>query len=123
MYTFDTNALIYHLHDEAPVRALVDKAIRDASPLYISTITITELLRFPGLAPEEETAIADLLLAFSAIPVDSTISTSAGQIGRMYRLKLADSIIAATALFTGSILVTRNIRDFKRMAHLDAVRI
>ena len=33
-------------------------------------------------------------------------------------LKLADSIIAATALFTGTALLTRNVRDFKRVAGL-----
>jgi len=33
-------------------------------------------------------------------------------------LKIADSAIAATALFTGSTLLTRNVKDFKRVPEL-----
>lgn len=35
-----------------------------------------------------------------------------------YSLKIADSAIAATALFTGSILLTRNVKDFRRVPEL-----
>ncbi|MFY7805410.1 MAG: PIN domain-containing protein [Limnoraphis robusta] len=40
---------------------------------------------------------------------------SAAKIRQNYRLKLADGIIAACALVTGCILVTRNVDDFKRV--------
>lgn len=118
MYTLDTNVLIYHLHDEQSARAFIDESMRNFFPLYISTITVTELLKWPGLPSSEELAIEELLTALSVLPLDVQIARIAGQLGRNYNLKLADSIIAATALFTGSTLVTRNVRDFRRVPSL-----
>lgn len=86
--------------------------------MYISVITEAELLRYRNITSDEELAITRLLPAFSAIPLDSYLARKAGVIGREYNLKLADSIIAATVLLTGSMLVTRNIRDFKRVPEL-----
>ena len=123
MYTLDTNVLIYHLHDERTVRDFVDELAQRQSPTYISVLTITELLRFAKLSPNEESAIAELLTIFSAISIDSQIARAAGGLGRQYGLKLADSIIAATALFTGTALVTRNVRDFKRVLSLVVKKI
>ncbi|MDO8552032.1 MAG: type II toxin-antitoxin system VapC family toxin [bacterium] len=118
MYTIDTNAFIYYLHGEEGVKKFLDDSLRTARPLYISAITITELLRFPNLTLDEENFILDIVPAFSTIPVDAHIAKGAGRIGRIYNLKVADSIIAATALFTGSAVVTRNVRDFKRVVGL-----
>ena len=123
MYTLDTNALIYHLHDERSVRGFIDDAIRNALPLYISSISVTELLRFQQLPLGEELAIAELLPALSVVPVDLQIARKAGELGRFYTVKLADSIIAATALFTGTTLITRNVKDFKKIDGLAIQKI
>ncbi len=123
MYTLDTNAIIYYLHAEDSVLTFINTSIRNASPLYISVITEAELFRFPGLPPNEESAIIDLLPAFSIVPLDSYISRMAGTLGRIHNLKLADSIIAATALFTGTTLVTRNVKDFRRVQGLSIEKI
>src|SRR3989344_852416 len=113
-YTLDTNTIIYYLHADQGVRRFVDISIANETPIYISVISESELLRYKGLTDEEELAIVRFLPAFSTIPLDSYLARKAGAIGREYDVKLADSIIAATALFTGSTLVTRNVRDFKR---------
>jgi len=42
---------------------------------------------------------------------------------RQYRLKVPDSVIAATALFTGSTLLTRNTRDFRRIPNFSVLRV
>ncbi len=118
MYTIDTNAFIYYLHGEEDIKKFLDDSLRTPQPLYISAITITELLRFPKLTSDEEALISEIAPAFSIIPVDAYIAKGAGRIGRIYNLKLADSVIAATALFTGSAVVTRNVRDFKRVVGL-----
>ncbi|HEY4516467.1 MAG TPA: PIN domain-containing protein [Candidatus Paceibacterota bacterium] len=75
-------------------------------------------MRFSKLPPQEEADIYALLPAFSIIPLDLQIAENAGSIGRTYNIDLADAVIAATALFTGSSLVTRNVRDFKRVPSL-----
>ena len=89
----------------------------------MSVITEAELFRFPELQSHEESAILDLLPAFSIVPLDSHIARMAGALGRVHNLKLADSVIAATALFTGTTLVTRNVRDFRRVQGLSIEKI
>ncbi|MBI4032478.1 PIN domain-containing protein, partial [Candidatus Berkelbacteria bacterium] len=56
-------------------------------------------------------------------PVDSKIAPVAAFIRRTHRLKLADSIIAATALFTGTTLITRNTQDFRKVHRLKLKKI
>ncbi|OGG53538.1 hypothetical protein A2851_03795 [Candidatus Kaiserbacteria bacterium RIFCSPHIGHO2_01_FULL_53_29] len=118
MYTLDTNAILYYVAGDQSVRELVDEALLANAPLYVSAITVAELLIFPKLSPEEEGGIRKFLSICSIILLDFSLADRAGSIGREYHLELADSIIAATALFTGSTLVTRNMRDFRRVPSL-----
>ncbi len=123
MYTLDTNAVLYYLHGDQTVRSIIDDAIQNGVSLYISAITIAELLRYPKLGSTEEAGIRTFIRVCSVINVDTSVADQAGTIGRMYNLKLADSIIAVTALFTSSRLLTRNVRDFKRLSMLDVEKI
>lgn len=118
MYTLDTNTVLYYLAGDRSVRTLIDEALAASSPLYISAITVGELLIFSKLTEEEEVGIRKFISLCSVINIDMPIAERAGSIGGAYNIKLADSIIAATALFTGSTLVTRNARDFRRVPSL-----
>jgi len=118
MYTLDTNAVLYYLHGEEQIRPLIDDTLSSGVPLYISAVTIVELLRYPKLGSAEELGIQAFIPACSVINIDTSIAQQAGKLGRTYNLKLGDSIIAATALFTGTTLVTRNVRDFKKIPDL-----
>src|SRR3989344_6477305 len=113
MYTLDTNVVLYYIGNEPSVCARIEKALMAGMPLYVSAITVAELLRFPKLTPSEEHAIRTFLFICSVITIDMTIADRAGAIGRLHNVKLADSLIAATALFTNTTLLTRNVRDFK----------
>jgi len=118
VYTLDTNAIIYYLGKDEVVRPYVDGALQRGLPLYASAITVGELFRYPNLTVDEATNIGAFLSICSIINLDSALAQQAGAIGAKHNLKLADSIIAATALFTGTALLTRNVRDFKRVAGL-----
>lgn len=87
-------------------------------PLYISAITEAELFGFPDLSNQESLHIEEILRTIAIIPVDSRIARTTGGIRRAHRVNLADSVIAATALFTGTTLLTRNTRDFKKIPNL-----
>jgi len=52
------------------------------------------------------------------IPIDSRLARIAGFFRRQHKLKIPDSVIAATALLTGTILITRNVRDFMKIKNL-----
>jgi len=123
MITLDTNAIIYHTSGDASVRDRIIRAIEHGAPMYVSAITVAELFRFPKLTVQEESATSLFLSGCSIITIDAAIAQHAGIIGRIHGLKLADSIIAATALFTGTTLLTRNTHDFKRVTDLVVERI
>ena len=123
MYTLDTNAIIYYLKDETrAVAQFRDVLLRDV-PLYISAITEIELFGFSENSRAEILKIESILSTLAIIPVDSRIARIAGELRRIYRLKTPDSAVAATAMFTGSTLVTRNVRDFKNIPGLSIQEI
>ena len=123
MYTLDTNPIIYFLKNDPVVVAFIQKLLVSNDPIFISTITEIELFGFPNMPADEEKRILDILETLTVIPVDSRIARTAGSLRRMYGLKTADAGIAATALATGSILATRNIRDFKKVPGLEIASI
>lgn len=87
--------------------------------MYVSAITEAELFGFPSLTEKEAERIDTFLKTVSIVPVDSHIARIAGTLRRTYGVKIPDSVIAATALFTGSTVLTRNIKDFKKVDHLN----
>lgn len=123
MYTLDTNAIIYFLKDEISVVSLLKGIFLQNVPLYISAITEIELFGFPKLTDTEAEQIEEILRTVAVIPVDSRIARIAGQIRRFYKLNIADSTIAATAMFTGTTLLTRNTHDFKKIPNISLHKI
>ena len=118
MYTFDANTIIYYVKDDPEVVPVVQRFLSLKTPIYVSTIIEVELFGYKGLTEEEAGKIELILQTLSIISLDSYLARKAGALRRAYNLKTPDSVIAATALFTGSTLVTRNIRDFKKIPEL-----
>ena len=118
MYTLDTNTIIYALKQDADAALVIRSIFTHDAPIYISTITELELFGYPNLTSAEAELIETLLKTVSIIPVDSRIARIAGSLRRNYRIKSLDAAIAATALSTGSTLLTRNIRDFQKVPNL-----
>lgn len=96
-----------------------------------------ELLSTPGLTEKEVQQIEELMEAATGIiQVDSDIARLAGELRRSNndgrraeqcptcrkrlggRLRLPDALIAATAITEDAVLVTGNIRDYKRIPNL-----
>ena len=102
----DTNILIDYLSG-------IDLAGEELA-LYeepsISLITWMEVM--VGARPAEDGLIRDFLLRFRTDPIGRGVAEEAVRIRQDHRLRLPDSIIWATALSQGLILVTRNTRDF-----------
>lgn len=123
MYTLDTNTIIYYLKDDPYVVSALRTIFSQDTPLYISAITEIELFSFPELSDQEAVQIEAVLRTVAVIPVDSRIARTAGHIRRTYHINIADSVIAATALFTRTTLVTRNTRDFRKIPNLSLRQI
>jgi predicted nucleic acid-binding protein len=119
VYTLDTNVLIYYYRRDRRVVPVLREILRDpTSSIYVSTITEAELFSYANLSEEEKDLIASLLQAVSLIPPISQGARIPGTLLASYGLKLADAFIAATALFTGSTLLTRTVRDFNKIPSL-----
>lgn len=123
MYTLDTNAIIYYLKGERDVVIFLERIAERQTAVYVASVTEVELFGFYRLTAKEEEEIKLFLATVSVIPLDSQIARLAGLLRRRYALAVPDSIIGATSLFTGSALVTRNVRDFKRVPQLKLQRI
>lgn len=80
-----------------------------------SVVTRAELLA--GRA-EDERRVTLLLAPLQELDLDRPIAERAGRLKRETGIGMADALIAATALEHGLLLVTRNRRDFDRVARL-----
>jgi predicted nucleic acid-binding protein len=101
----DTNILIYMLEGNIAVRELVED-----SSWNISFISEMELLMKPGLTPQEARSIKALLAECRIIEMNQAIKEQAVRNAQNYRLKLADSIILASAQTFGIPLLTADIQ-------------
>lgn len=77
--------------------------------VHVSSITRAELFAGRG---SEERRVRALLGAMTELPVDAAVAERAGRIRRTAGTRLADAVIAATAIEHGLTFVTRNVRDF-----------
>jgi predicted nucleic acid-binding protein len=109
-YVLDTNILLYHLGGR-----LADP-IPDGD-LAISVISEMELLSFPGITPQEEHSVQQMIATLPVIELTPTIKAEAVRLRRAYNVKLPDAIIAATALNTNAVLIS-NDATFKKISTL-----
>jgi len=110
VYTLDTNAILYYLKDDSAAVSVLRSVFAENVAVYVSAVTELELFAYSDLTAKEEALIEELLKTISVIPIESRIARLAALVRRHYRLKVPDSVIGATGMFTGSRLLTRNTR-------------
>ena len=110
-YLVDSNIIIYHLNSEDIATKFLFENFED---IAISQINYIEILSYP-FDKESEVLVKELLESFTIIDIDSQISKQAIKNRKVTKIKIADNIIASTALTYGLILVTRNVKDFKNL--------
>src|SRR3989344_2244468 len=116
MFLLDTNVLIYYARGDASVSDFFVRHERRV--FYLPTLVVVEFLSYPlltSIAIQRFKEFADQTII---LDLDFSIAERAAELRRMHNLKLADGIIAASALTVGAALVTRNIRDFKKVREL-----
>jgi predicted nucleic acid-binding protein len=124
VYVLDTNAIIYYTDDEPAAVAVLEPIFAEPVPIYVSTLTELELFSYAHLTVEEEMRLETFLPSVQLLPLTSNIARIAADLRRLYpRLRAFDSGIAATAVFTNSTLITRNVRDFEPIHGLSVLPI
>jgi predicted nucleic acid-binding protein len=103
---FDSNIVIDHLKGYEKATAEIAKYDRRS----ISIITWIEVMS--GAQAKDEAATSSVLAAFSIVPLDEKIAARAVELRRVYRVKLPDAVIWASAQTLGRLLVTRDVKDF-----------
>jgi hypothetical protein len=109
----DTNILIAYLGGDAGVVAAVRDWFSENVTLFISAVTYAEVLALPAAGTADLAIMQMFLDSFVLIPLDRTIAEETAAIRRRHKLKFPDAAILATALYTKSILVTRDKRLHK----------
>ena len=108
MRLIDTNLIIYaalpNFHWLLPIIKTKDSAI--------ATITRIEVLGFSNIQTREEVFFTRYFSSIQQCPLSEDIILKAIALRQQKKIKLGDSIIAATALFYNAELYTHNVVDF-----------
>jgi len=123
-YLLDTNIIIYVLKRRP--KEVLEIFNRNASRMAISSITLSELIYEAEKSPNMDKnleAIEEFVSHLDVLPYDAKASQHYGQIKAALEKRGEiigenDIHIAAHAISQGLILVTNNLREFKRVPNL-----
>jgi len=111
----DTNILLYFLNgDQEVIEMLSDKEI------IISFINELEMLSFPKISPDSEETINGLLKNCTIVDITPEIKNLTIEFRRKSKLKLPDSIVAATAFYSQLPLLTAD-KQFRTLEELEVI--
>ncbi|MBX2963048.1 MAG: PIN domain-containing protein [Cyclobacteriaceae bacterium] len=112
----DTNIILYLLKGSDTLANFLQ-----GKNLHISFITELELIGFRDISSREERAIESLLAECFIVPLNTSIKKEYIQLRRKYSLKLADAIIAATAMAIDLPLFTAD-KQFGKIKDLSLIQ-
>jgi predicted nucleic acid-binding protein len=111
-YLIDTNVVIAVLKGQIPSQNLPKIIAIMNDSFIISTIINIETLGYHAITLQDKIQTEHLLAQSTVIYIDKLIEQKAIEIRQQKKMKLGDSIIAATALVNNLTIVTRNETDF-----------
>lgn len=116
-YLLDTNTVLDYMGNKLPGNAKTTISQIIDNEINLSVINKIELLGF--LKVEQD--LIDFVDCSNVCPLDDDIVEKTINVRRLFKIKLPDAVIAATALHYGFILVTNNTKDFKNIKGLEVV--
>ena len=122
-YLADTNVMIDLVLGRLPAASAswLDAQLA-AQQVAISVITRIELLGKTVPAPEF-TFLQAFVQSVAVLPLDEPVTQQTIRLRQQHRMKLPDTIIAATALAHGLPLLTRNVSDFQTLVGLTVLNL
>jgi predicted nucleic acid-binding protein len=112
---FDTNIVI----DWLKRKSQATRELARYKGHRISRIVWTEVLA--GESLDARDTVRQALANFEVVELDARIAMAAADIRYRSRMKLMDAYVLATAQINGSILITRNTKDFP--AEMPGIRV
>lgn len=126
MIVLDTDILIDLVDQREPAFSFVSRLHAGGEVLGTTSINAAEVLR--GVAPQSRAAqrVARVIAALHEVPFGPAASRRFGSVMHAAdragaSLPVIDGLIAAATLETGGRLVTRNTRDFAKVAGLEVI--
>jgi len=116
-YLLDTNILIYHTSGSQVTAGFIEDLITQKA-LNISILTKIEFLGWDKHTPEGFEKCKAFIEVSNILAIDDNVANKAIELRRKARIKLADAVIAATAIIHNLKLATRNVDDFKEIEGL-----
>lgn len=115
----DSNIVIYAITGKN------DAAIDFISETFpsVSVITKMEVLGYQNLGRAQYNEFLNFFEIVNVIPLTNPIVSKTIEIRRIRKIKLADAIIAATALVNNLTLVTANVEDSKNIPGLPVLNV
>lgn len=119
-YLIDTNILIYHTQGAQLTIDFINN-LTAQNVFNISILTKIEFLGWDKHTPEGFEKCKQLIGLARIFSLDEDIANKAIEIKRKRNIKIADAVIASTALVNNFILITRNVTDFERVEGLTVI--
>jgi toxin FitB len=114
MILLDSNIIIYSYQ---PNFAYLKPLVLDPNNA-VSAVSQLEILGFHGISVDEETFCSYVFKILQTFPIDDAVLSKAIELRKRYKMKLGDSIVAATALVENREIYTRNLSDFIKIPSL-----
>ncbi len=111
-YLLDTNIVLYILNGDQDLLSFLNNQY-----IYISIITEMELLSFHSISKDEFRSLKSFLDELDVTPLDDKVKDVAIEVRKKYKLRLPDSIVAATAVVYDIPLITAD-KQFKAISEL-----
>lgn len=111
----DTNIVLYLLSGNEDAHELLDQR-----PIFASFITELELLRHKTVSPDDEKNIRAFIASITITDINPAIKQITTELGRRYKLKLPDLIIAASAYYMNLPLITAD-KQFSQIEEINVL--
>jgi predicted nucleic acid-binding protein len=116
-FLIDTNAVLLALQGNQKLKEL----LQNKSP-YLSFISEIELFSFSFLTNDDENLITEFVSQSRLIEYNSSLKPIIIFLRKTYKLQMADSIIAATALHLSTPFLSFD-KDFQKVKELNFINI
>ncbi len=117
-YLIDSNAIIDYLAAKLPAASMAKMHRIVNEGLYISVITQIETLGFQSGDAQEDINTSNFISLATVLHLTPDIVQQTIILRKLYKIKVPDAIIAATAMVNNFTLLSHNLSDFNSIEGL-----